>query len=347
MFPLAAMGYQYWDVPALAATLEQMDAICVDVRMYPTSSRPEWRKEALQAALGPRYRHLPDLGNPNAGGRGGGLALFRPERGIPRLLAWMEEQPVVILCKCPDWRHCHRRLIVERVREATRSVACPEGIAIIHLEPPPPDLAPGELIATTLHQPWASLFVVEYYAPDCGKRDETRSWPTGHRGWLAIHAAKGGLSKRELADYCAEPLFRSALARIGITQPSELPRGAVVAVGCLRSCVPTEERYPTPTPADPNWHFGNFSPGRWAWQLDPIIALPEPIEASGHQKLWTWRPPASVWTLLERAEAGEAAPPPPPPRPSIPVPTRAVRRPRAQPTQAPVSDAEAQQLSLW
>lgn len=39
--------------------------------------------------------------------------------------------------------------------------------------------------AITLTQPWASLVA-------CGaKKIETRSWRTHHRGWIAIHAAKG------------------------------------------------------------------------------------------------------------------------------------------------------------
>ena len=114
---LYTAGYAHWTVPALAAELTRLRAVCVDVRMYPVSQRPAWGGADLQAALeasGVSYVHLPALGNPNAG-TGGPLALAHPERGIPWLLQCLKRQPVVVLCQCPDWRSCHRSLIVAAV----------------------------------------------------------------------------------------------------------------------------------------------------------------------------------------------------------------------------------------
>ena len=159
----------------------------------------------------------------------------------------------------------------------------------------------GTILAVTLHQPWAALVVVEALAPGAGKRDETRSWLTRHRGWLAIHAAQGGLSKRDLVALCARPAIQTALAHIGITHPDALPRGAVVALARVRDCEPTEVRYPAPAPDDPNWSFGDYAPGRFAWGLDTILALPTPIPATGAQRLWRWTPPPEVAALLHAA----------------------------------------------
>lgn len=172
------------------------------------------------------------------------------------------------------------------------------------LEPPPPPLAEGAILAITLYQPWASLFVVDARFPGAGKRDETRSFPIAHRGWLAIHAATGGLGKRALAAWCARPPFRAALARIGVTHADQLPHGAVVAVTRVRACTPTEGCYPDPAPDDPNMHFGDFSPGRFAWRCGSTLALPTPIPASGRQRLWQWQAPPTVWAMIH-AEGGD------------------------------------------
>jgi activating signal cointegrator 1 len=39
--------------------------------------------------------------------------------------------------------------------------------------------------------------------------------------------------------------------------------------------------------------FGDFTPGRFAWIFEDIHALPEPVPAKGHQRLWNWNEPKS------------------------------------------------------
>jgi hypothetical protein len=34
--------------------------------------------------------------------------------------------------------------------------------------------------------------------------------------------------------------------------------------------------------------FGDFTPGRFAWELSNIRRLPEPIPARGQQGIWNW-----------------------------------------------------------
>lgn len=36
--------------------------------------------------------------------------------------------------------------------------------------------------------------------------------------------------------------------------------------------------------------FGDYTPGRYAWILEDVKQLPEPIPAKGHQGLWNWEP---------------------------------------------------------
>ncbi|MEK5162049.1 ASCH domain-containing protein [Paenibacillus sp. FSL R5-0527] len=143
--------------------------------------------------------------------------------------------------------------------------------------------------AITILQPWASLIALGE------KRFETRSWPTKHRGSLAIHAGKK--VDREI---CEQEPFRSVLAKHGYTADN-LPTGAVVAVSELRECfkvfrdvlggvviLESEKRKTHFSTLDNEFHFGWYEKGRFAWELTDVRRLPEPIPAKGQQRLWNW-----------------------------------------------------------
>lgn len=133
----------------------------------------------------------------------------------------------------------------------------------------------------SLWEPWATLMAIG------AKRIETRSWRTDYRGWLAIHASKGGLSKRELATVLEGEEFRRCL------DGEQLSPGRIVAVVRLIDCLPMDgqgclsgvfEEYPElDTPRER--HFGDFSFGRWAWVTDELIRLQEPIPFTSRQGL--------------------------------------------------------------
>lgn len=122
--------------------------------------------------------------------------------------------------------------------------------------------------ALSLYQPWASLIAAG------AKSNETRPRraPKNADGELiAIHASK-----------TEDSLFRhdeEVVSRLG-TEP--LPQGAIVAVAVLKDCIPTEHANPTP---EEN-HFGDFSPGRWAWRLEDIQPLTEPVPCRGQPIMW-------------------------------------------------------------
>lgn len=133
--------------------------------------------------------------------------------------------------------------------------------------------------AITVLQPWASLIAVG------AKRYETRSWKTGYRGPLAIHAALDfPAAARAL---CKLEPFASAL--LG---NEDLPLGCVVATCNLAAVFATAdeeslfeqgEDWPASERA-----FGDFSPGRYAWLLQNVRALEVPVPARGKQSLWEW-----------------------------------------------------------
>jgi hypothetical protein len=136
--------------------------------------------------------------------------------------------------------------------------------------------------ALSLTQPWATLVAIG------AKRVETRSWETGYRGPLAIHAAKG--FPDWAMDTCQEKPFRSVLLAAGIAGVCDLPRGAVIATCRLVGCVPTDIFFP----AERERAFGDFDSGRFAWLLDDIVPLPAPIPAKGALGLWAWELPEAA-----------------------------------------------------
>lgn len=157
--------------------------------------------------------------------------------------------------------------------------------------------------AITLTQPWATLVAIG------AKRIETRSWRTSYRGPLAIHAAAGlgpvdGL--RGLQRLCVqapfhrvlEPHYRvihaniDGLGLIDCIDVEALPRGVVVATCTLTAIYPAtnsgyagEDWVQVP---DAEYAFGDYRMGRYAWLLDDVQPLPEPIPARGQPGLWEW-----------------------------------------------------------
>ena len=167
--------------------------------------------------------------------------------------------------------------------------------------------------ALTIYQPWASLIAVG------AKTYETRSWATRHRGPIAIHAGK----KIPSTIMCATdiPYIIPAIGRaFGIQEKpiiniieylDSLPLGAVIAtaelVGCHRivryggrGCASTDPGWLVSDdgqiyePTEQEILFGDWTPGRYAWELANMTLLPEPIPATGRQGLWNWEMPSRI-----------------------------------------------------
>lgn len=150
--------------------------------------------------------------------------------------------------------------------------------------------------ALTLTQPWATLIA-------CGaKRIETRSWATDFRGRIAIHAAKGlgpvG-GKRGFQEQCAMPPFDAALGKHfedygAMVDPRKaadaLPLGAIVAIADLvdvrRIDMKLRAQLQAQTITPWEIDFGDYTSGRYAWSLENVTALPEPIYCNGALSLW-------------------------------------------------------------
>lgn len=128
--------------------------------------------------------------------------------------------------------------------------------------------------AISLWQPWATLWLLT--DPD-EKICETRSWWTGFRGPLLVHAAK----KRdgEVRDALSDPYFIERLAVHGL-KVEDLAFGALVGRVTLEDCRRTWRLEPT----ERERLAGNWEPGRFAWiRTSDVIRFAQPIPFRGAQ----------------------------------------------------------------
>lgn len=140
--------------------------------------------------------------------------------------------------------------------------------------------------ALTLWQPWASLIAWGE------KQYETRSWPTSHRGLLAIHAGK----QSEIAELLAlNSFYPEAFARHGFSPDVPLPAGVMLCIVRLVDCCKTENLTRNALPglriSQAEEMFGDYSSGRFAWKMEIVEVFNEPIPARGAQGLWDWQRP--------------------------------------------------------
>lgn len=143
----------------------------------------------------------------------------------------------------------------------------------------------------SLWEPWATLMALG------AKRIETRSWSTSYRGWLAIQASKGGLSREDLRMQCLDPVFYKALGFETQVQPlnwrEAFPFGKIVAVVYLRACSRTQwlrepagaEVIGADLMTEQEQEFGDYSDGRYGWVTDSLFRLPEPLPFKAKQGL--------------------------------------------------------------
>ncbi len=138
----------------------------------------------------------------------------------------------------------------------------------------PEEMITLQMKAITIHQPWASLIA------SGAKRYETRGWKTNHRGRIAIHASKVWSNDHQAFVDDLNDKFPN------LTIPEALPLGALICVCDLVDCVPVEQIRDQLSPQE--LELGDYSDGRYAWELKVVKVAPEPIPMGGKQGVWTW-----------------------------------------------------------
>ena len=124
--------------------------------------------------------------------------------------------------------------------------------------------------ALTLTQPWATLIALG------SKQYETRSWSPRYRGPLLIHAAKS--YPRYAQDFASTEF---TLGRL----PGRIPRGALIAVVDLVDVEPTRDVAGQVSALERL--YGDYGEGRFAWRLENVRLLHEPIPYRGALGLFT------------------------------------------------------------
>lgn len=143
--------------------------------------------------------------------------------------------------------------------------------------------------AITLWQPWATMAVLGI------KQHETRSWPTKYRGQLLIHAAarfeRAWLEtvvqaiEHVLAVDVPRPLHRF-INSSAYRYPGAYAVGALVGFVDVTDCYAVESAHSQGLDAA----LGDYSAGRWAWQLQGAVPFANPIPCRGRQGFWNYEP---------------------------------------------------------
>lgn len=113
--------------------------------------------------------------------------------------------------------------------------------------------------AITICQPYAELVA------SGEKRIENRTWPTSHRGPIAIHAGKS-------RDWLSPG-----------DDPERFTFGAVVAVAELVGCLRVEQ-------LTGEWKTHVHANGPWCWMLSNVRRV-TPVPCRGAQGLWQFSGP--------------------------------------------------------
>ncbi len=126
-------------------------------------------------------------------------------------------------------------------------------------------------LAISIRQPWAHAIVMGW------KDIENRTWPTGVRGPVCIHASKFDKKNfaQDAADYewCAG-LIRASAVELPNIAFDDLAFGAIVGVADIVDCVATSTS---------PWFFGPYG-----FVLANARAI-EPIPLKGKQGFFEWR----------------------------------------------------------
>lgn len=136
----------------------------------------------------------------------------------------------------------------------------------------------------TLWQPWATLVAIG------AKRYETRSWkPPKRVTRIALHAAKR-------ISEAPGPRDRELFHRV--LRDRVIPLGCILGIFDIVDVIETDGTRP-PGGAEYERTFGDYTPGRYAWRLEPVLICQPPIYCKGGQRFW-WLP-ESIHMAIDQA----------------------------------------------
>lgn len=128
----------------------------------------------------------------------------------------------------------------------------------------------------SIKEPWATLISKKI------KIIETRSWKTNYRGKLYIHASITPMDKKTKENKDVQKIIEN--------NNIDFNRGYILCSCNLIDCIYMTEEYIEKVKKDNyiNYLCGNYQVGRYAWVLDNIKILKNPIAAKGKLGIWNF-----------------------------------------------------------
>jgi uncharacterized protein (DUF488 family) len=111
---LYTLGYAQWSIEEVDRQIDELDALLVDVRHSPYTSKPGFSKPELASRFGTDYLHAPEFGNINYD-KEEPMSLADPADGLRLLRA--RDGPFVLLCGCRDPERCHRSRVAVLIQD--------------------------------------------------------------------------------------------------------------------------------------------------------------------------------------------------------------------------------------
>ena len=122
-------------------------------------------------------------------------------------------------------------------------------------------------------EPWATLI------KEGKKRIETRSWKTSYRGELYLHASSKHIDKKNLN----LPNLLNLIPNISMGY------GSTICKCKLVDCIYMDEAFLEQIQSNSQeFMCGEYKVGRYAWVLEDVEVLKEPIPAKGHLNIWNF-----------------------------------------------------------
>ena len=109
---------------------------------------------------------------------------------------------------------------------------------------------------------------------------ETRSWKTSYRGELYIHASSTKIPKE----------WKEDVEFMGLVTDKSLNFGNIICKCNLVDCIYMTKEYVEDMKKDNHQEYicGKYEEGRYAWILEDIKPLDNPIKAKGHLSIWNY-----------------------------------------------------------
>ncbi len=125
---------------------------------------------------------------------------------------------------------------------------------------------------------------------------ETRSWKTNYRGELYIHASMTKVSKSDLENK----------ELMSLVDDKNMNFGYIICKCNLVDCIYMTKEYVESIKRNNYQEYicGEYKEGRYAFVLENIIPLENPIKAKGQLNIWNYYNEFEIITLMEKIEYG-------------------------------------------